>query len=193
MVTSVLLGLAALIYAVLFVIACVALAIGSTAVTASISGDSSGAAVLGMSWAVVIFMIVLVVAVFALVFVYFGSVLNTIGRVKYTARTGKAGQPVSMFLIVMNFILFVFGLLGFAVNFDDHALCAYRSSLPVWCFRRSDSDLQLYRYAVAHHPAADLSPPDAACAFRRESAAFGLSSVRKAAYPGFSCGNACFC
>lgn len=111
-VTIVLLGLAALIYAVLFVIACVALAIGSTAVTASISGDSSGAAVLGMSWAVVIFMIVLVVAVFALVFVYFGSVLNTIGRVKYTARTGKAGQPVSMFLIVMNFILFVFGLLG---------------------------------------------------------------------------------
>lgn len=115
-VTIVLLGLAALIYAVLFVIACVALAIGSTAVTASISGDSSGAAVLGMSWAVVIFMIVLVVAVFALVFVYFGSVLNTISRVKYTARTGKAGQPVSMFLIVMNFILFAFGILSLPVT-----------------------------------------------------------------------------
>lgn len=114
-VSIVLLGLAALIYAVLFVIASVALAAGSAAMSAGFTGDTSGAAVMGMSWAMMILVIVVVAAVFTLVFVYLGSALNTISRVKYTARTGKAGRPVSMFLIVMNFILFVFGLLSMPV------------------------------------------------------------------------------
>lgn len=114
-VSVVLLGLAALIYAVLFVIACVALAAGSAAISSGFSGDTSGAAVMGMGWAMMILVIVVVAAVFTLVFVYLGSALNTISRVKYTARTGKAGRPVSMFLIVMNFILFVFGLLSMPV------------------------------------------------------------------------------
>lgn len=115
-VSIVLLGLAALIYAVLFVIASVALAAGSAAMSAGFTGDTSGAAVMGMSWAMMILVIVVVAAVFTLVFVYLGSALNTISRVKYTARTGKAGRPVSMFLIVMNFILFAFGLLSLPVT-----------------------------------------------------------------------------
>lgn len=114
-VSVVLLGLAALIYAVFFVIACVALAAGSAAISSGFSGDTSGAAVMGMGWAMMILVIVVVAAIFTLVFVYLGSALNTISRVKYTARTGKAGRPVSMFLIVMNFILFVFGLLSMPV------------------------------------------------------------------------------
>lgn len=90
---------AAAIFAVAFII----ILIGGIA-----SGDSDGAAVI----ALVIFCIIIVGIVFGLLIPYFIATIRVINRAKNVAATGVPDNRVSQFLIVMNWISAIFGVIG---------------------------------------------------------------------------------
>ena len=73
-------------------------------------------ALFGSIWLAYFLSLVVVVATITLSICYCAAASGTLKKLKYTARTGLPGKPVSMFLIVMNILGFIASLVGFVFS-----------------------------------------------------------------------------
>ena len=107
--------------ALLLILGLIGLA-GSSLAGMKISVSPSVDAIFGSVWVVYLLLALVCIVYFVLSICYYAAASGTLAKLKYTARTGRPGAPVSMFLIVMNYIGVVFGIVGLFFSLFTNAL-----------------------------------------------------------------------